>query len=119
MAKYMAELVRGHRGEGTLLSKAGYAEYFREQLTDAHFEERSTGMFGDHTIGIFISFDAHDHVGHTGGDPGTMSMLFIERKTGLGRYFIVNTDLEGYQHHIKVWELLGRYAEKLDQRPQP
>ena len=119
MAKYMAELVKGHRGEGILLSKVGYAEYFREQLTDAHFDERSTGMFGDHTIGIFISFDAHDHVGHTGGDPGTMSMLFIERKTGLGRYFIVNTDLEGYQHHIKVWELLGRYAEKLDQRPQP
>jgi hypothetical protein len=33
-AKYMAELVRGFRGEGTILSKASYAEYFREQLVD-------------------------------------------------------------------------------------
>lgn len=114
MAKYMAELVKGYRGEGTLLNKASYAEYFREQLVDSNFVDRATGMFTDeHNFGIFIAFSSEGYFGHTGGDPGVFSMLFVERKTGLGRYLIVNTDLESYAHHIQVWELLGRYGAKL------
>lgn len=114
-AKYMAELVRGYRGEGTILSKASYAEYFREQLADTNFVDRSAGMFSDeHNMGITIGFSSEGYFGHTGGDPGLFSMFFVERKTGLGRYMIVNTDMEGWEHHKRIWELLGRYAVKLD-----
>lgn len=113
-ARYMAELVKGHRGEGTLLSKASYAEYFREQLTDSNFVDRANGKFTDeHNTGIFMGFDPEDHFGHIGGDPGVFSMFFLDEKTGLGRYLIVNTDLEDYAHHIRIWEMLGRYAERL------
>lgn len=113
-AKYMAELVRGYRGQGTILSKAGYAEYFREQLADSNFVDRATGPFTDeHNMGITIGFDSLVHFGHTGGDPGLFSMFFAERETGLGRYMIVNTDMEGWEHHKQVWDLLGRYARKL------
>lgn len=112
--KYMAELVRGYRGQGTILSKASYAEYFREQLADSNFVDRATGPFTDeHNMGITIGFDSLVHFGHTGGDPGLFSMFFVERETGLGRYMIVNTDMEGWEHHKQVWELLGRYAVKL------
>lgn len=114
MARYMAELVKGYRGEGTLLSKAGYETYFHEQLTDTNFVDRATGMFTDeHNIGIFMGFSSEGYFGHTGGDPGVFSMFFVERKTGLGRYLIVNTDLEDYADHIRIWELLGRYAERM------
>jgi len=113
-AKYMAELVRGCRGEGTILSKASYAEYFREQLVDSNFVDRATGPFTDeHNIGITIGFSSEGYFGHTGGDPGLFSLFFVDRKTGLGRYMIVNTDLAGWEHHARVWELLGRYAVKL------
>ncbi|HEY0977693.1 MAG TPA: serine hydrolase domain-containing protein [Flavobacteriales bacterium] len=114
MAKYVAELIRGHRGEGTVLDKAGYAEYFREQLTAAHFVDRAKGPFTDeHNMGILMGFGSGTYFGHTGGDPGTFSMLFVDRSTGVGRYLIVNTDLEDFTHHIRIWELLGRYGEKL------
>lgn len=114
MAKYMAELVKGYHGKGTVLSKGSYAEYFREQLADSNFVDRSMGAFADeHNTGIFMGSDAAGHFGHIGGDPGVFSMLFVDRSTGLGRYMIVNTDLESYAHHIQVWELLGRYAERL------
>ncbi|MBL7939009.1 MAG: beta-lactamase family protein [Flavobacteriales bacterium] len=113
-ARYMAELVQGYHGRGKVLNTASYAEYFREQLVDSNFVDRATGPFTDeHNIGITIGFSSKGYFGHTGGDPGLFSLFFVERKTGLGRYFIVNTDLEGYDHHIKVWELLGRYAQRM------
>lgn len=113
-ARYMAELVQGYHGRGTLLSNAGYAEYFREQLVDSNFVDRSTGLFTDeHNIGITIGFSSEGYFGHTGGDPGLFSMFFVERETGLGRYMVVNTDLESWEHHKRVWDLLGRYGVKL------
>ncbi|MBK9289951.1 MAG: serine hydrolase [Flavobacteriales bacterium] len=118
--KYMAELVRGYRGQGTILSKASYAEYFREQLADSNFVDRATGMFTDeHNIGITIGFSSEGYFGHTGGDPGLFSMFFVERSTGLGRYMIVNTDMEGWEHHKQVWDMLGRYAGKLSHSTPP
>ncbi len=119
-AKYMAELVRGYRGEGTILNKASYTEYFREQLLDINFVDRSTGPFTDeHNIGITIGFSSEGYFGHTGGDPGLFSMFFVERGSGLGRYMIVNTDLDGWGHHKQVWDLLGRYAVKLNHATPP
>ena len=115
-AKYMAELVRGYRGTGTILSKASFAEYFREQLVDSQFVDRATGQFTDeHNMGITIGFSSEGYFGHTGGDPGLFSMFFVERKTGFGRYMVVNTDMEGWEHHKRVWDLLGRYARKLSE----
>jgi CubicO group peptidase (beta-lactamase class C family) len=116
-AKYMAELVRGYRGNGTILSKASYAEYFREHLSDINFVDRATGPFTDeHNIGITIGFSSEGYFGHTGGDPGLFSMFFVERSTGLGRYMIVNTDMEGWEHHKQAWDMLGRYANRLTSR---
>jgi CubicO group peptidase (beta-lactamase class C family) len=115
-AKYMAELVKGSRGAGTLLSKESYAEYFLEQLVDSQFVDRATGPFTDeHNMGITVGFSSEGYFGHTGGDPGLFSMFFVERKTGLGRYMIVNTDLEGWEHHAQLWELLGRHASKMSE----
>ncbi len=113
-ARYMAELVQGYHGRGKVLSKASYAEYFREQLADSNFVDRATGPFTDeHNIGITIGFSSEGYFGHTGGDPGLFSMFFVERETGLGRYMVVNADMEGWEHHKRVWDLLGRYGVKL------
>ncbi|MBK8950293.1 MAG: hypothetical protein IPM68_15995 [Flavobacteriales bacterium] len=80
---------------------------------DSNFVDRATGPFTDeHNIGITIGFSSEGYFGHTGGDPGLFSMFFVERKTGLGRYMVVNTDMEGWEHHKRVWDLLGRYAGK-------
>ena len=67
----------------------------------------------DIIIGITIGFSSEGYFGHTGGDPGLFSMFFVERSTGLGRYMIVNTDMEVWEHHKRVWDLLGRYGVKL------
>lgn len=94
--------------------KESNTEYFRERFVDSQFVDRASGPFTDeHNIGITIGFSSEGYFGHTGGDPGLFSMFFVDRKTGLGRYMIVNTDMEGWEHHARVWELLGRYAQRM------
>ncbi|MBL0144705.1 MAG: hypothetical protein IPP48_02095 [Chitinophagaceae bacterium] len=54
--------------------------------------------------------------GHTGGDPGLFSMMFFNPKTKVGKYMIVNTDMEekrAWGQHYKIWTLLDLYGEKL------
>ncbi len=115
MAKYMIELLQGYRGEGSLLSKAAYAEYFRAQLSEANFDDRNDGPLSDeYNMGILMGFNPSGAFGHTGGDPGVTSMFFIDPTTGIGRYMIVNTDLKEFKPFRNVWEMLGRYAMKMD-----
>ena len=115
MAKYMVELVRGFKGHGTLLTKQSYAEYFTPQLKAENFTERNEGPYNnEYNMGITMGFSAQGYFGHTGGDPGMFSMMFFNEATGIGRFMIVNTDLNNWDHHKHVWDLLDRYAVKLD-----
>ena len=119
MAKYMVELMRGHQGKGNLLSQASYAEYFRPQLQAENFLERNAeNVYNDeYNMGITMGFSAKGYFGHTGGDPGMFSMMFFNEATGLGRYMIVNTDMDNWAMHARIWSLLERYGERLNTAP--
>lgn len=118
MCKYLTELIKGYTGHGTLLSKESYAEYYRTQLTAGNFTERDEqNPYNDsYNIGIFIGSSFAGNIGHTGGDPGVSSMMFFNPTTKIGRYFIINTDInnkKGNDEFYGIWNILGKYEHKL------
>ncbi|HRB71288.1 MAG TPA: serine hydrolase domain-containing protein [Flavobacterium sp.] len=113
LSKYLQELIRGYNGKGTILSKESYREFFKPQLSAEHFTERNTQnpYSESYNTGIFIGFGYTGYIGHTGGDPGVMAMLFFDPKTSTGRIMMFNTNFstpEGNQVFYQIWDALGR-----------
>ena len=118
LSKYLTELIKGYNGNGTILAKDSYKEYFRPQLSESNFTERNTkNPYNEsYNVGIFMGFGYTGYIGHTGGDPGTMSMLFFDPKTNLGRIMIFNTnfsDKAGNKAFFDIWNVLEKYQSKL------
>ncbi|RXM53535.1 MULTISPECIES: serine hydrolase domain-containing protein [unclassified Chryseobacterium] len=79
LSKYLTELIKGYNGKGTILNQKSYKEYFTPQLSAVNFTERNTQnpYSESYNVGIFMGFGYTGYVGHTGGDPGVMSMMFL------------------------------------------
>ncbi|WP_411894417.1 serine hydrolase domain-containing protein [Winogradskyella sp. A2] len=118
LSKFLIELIKGFSGEGTILNKDSFKEYFKPHLNDSHFEERDAeNPYNDeYNFGVFIGQSAQDNIGHTGGDPGVTTFMFFNTKTKIGRLMIINTDLNSdadVQRLFSIWDKLGDYQEKL------
>lgn len=95
LALLLTDLVRGLDGKGILLSKAGYREFFKPQLAAENFLERNTNnpYNESYNVGIFIGFGFTGLIGHTGGDPGVTSCMFIDPHQKTGRLLMLNTNI--------------------------
>lgn len=121
LSKFLTELIKGYNGNGTILSKESYKEYFKQQLTGRNFEQRNANNPYDesYNVGIFIGFGHSGFIGHTGGDPGVTTILFFDPKTNLGRIEILNTnfsDKAGNDAFYGIWNALEKYQFKLKNR---
>lgn len=118
MGKYILELIKGYSGKGTVLSKESYKEYFTPQLNEDNFIDRSTSEYSDeYNMGITIGFGSTGNFGHTGGDPGLFSVIWFDKDSKIGRYFIVNTECEGREFgksQKAIYDLLDDYSIKLN-----
>lgn len=119
MSKYISELMKGYFGNGTILSKESYQEYFTPQLDAENFIDRSTGEYSDeYNMGITMGFGSTGNFGHTGGDPGLFSVIWFNKDNKIGRYFIVNTECEGGEFgksQKAIYDLLDEYSIKLNE----
>lgn len=120
MGKYLAELIKGYHGQGKLLTQESYQEFFKEQLTAEHFEERDGDRPYDdeYNAGIFIGFTPTGYIGHMGGDPGVSTFMFFNPETKLGRLLFVNRDLDknGAKQFYDIWDTLEEYQSKLNKK---
>ena len=117
LSKYLTELIRGDSGNGTLLKKESYKDFFKKQLVADNFTSRETEGFDDeYNSGIFMGFSPNGYVGHTGGDPGVSSFMFFSPKSKLGRIVIINTDIidKGFEQFIAIWNTLGKYESRIN-----
>lgn len=119
LSLYLQELIRGYNGKGKLLSQESYREFFSPQLSADHFTDRNTGnpYNESYNVGIFIGFGPTGYIGHTGGDPGVMAMLFFNPETGIGRIMTLNTNFsnqEGNRVFYKIWDALEQYESTPD-----
>lgn len=121
LSKYLTELIKGYSGKGTILSQKSYKEYFTPQLSAINFTERNTQnpYSESYNVGIFMGFGYTGYIGHTGGDPGVMSMLFFDPKNNLGRIMIFNTnfsDKKGNDAFYGIWNVLEKYQLNLNKK---
>ena len=114
LSKYLCELIRGYQGQGTVLRPASYRELFRPQLTAGNFEQRNerNPYSESYNVGVFMGFGHTGFIGHTGGDPGVVALLFFDPKSGIGRLLLLNTsisDKAGEATMYKIWNTLEKY----------
>ncbi len=96
---FLVDLIKGHSGNGTLLTASGYQELFASQLEASAFEKKK-----NFNVGLFTEKElAYNVIGHTGGDPGTNTMLFFNTETKRGRIFIANTDSQKEHSDDVFW----------------
>jgi CubicO group peptidase (beta-lactamase class C family) len=117
LAKYLTELIKGFTGNGTILTKESYMEYYRTQLTAKNFLKRNerNPYSDEYNLGIFIGFSFTGNIGHTGGDPGVASIMFFNPTTKIGRLLIVNTninDKKGNDEFYAIWNQLEKYQDR-------
>ena len=121
MAKYLTELIKAKNGQGSLLSPVSYTEYFKASLADEVFEEGrpDAGAFNDeYDMGVFMGINGLGGFGHSGGDPGTASLMFFNPATERGAYMIVNTDVynqEGGEAFYGIMSTLKDFENKFSQ----
>jgi len=118
LSLYLSELIKGYNGNGTILSKESFKEYFKPQLGANNFIDRNDkNPFSEsYNVGIFIGFGYTGYIGHTGGDPGVGSMMFFDPKNNIGRILIINTsfsDKIGNDTFYGIWDKLEKYQTKL------
>lgn len=118
LSLYLTELIKGYNGNGTILSKESYKEYFKPQLEAKNFIDRNdkNPYSESYNVGIFIGFGYTGFIGHTGGDPGVGSMMFFDPKNNIGRILIINTsfsDKTGNETFYGIWDKLEKYQTKL------
>ncbi|HQV78207.1 MAG TPA: serine hydrolase domain-containing protein [Chitinophagales bacterium] len=114
LSKFLMELIKGYNGNGTILSTDSYKQYFKPQLNDSNFNNRnSNNPYNEsYNVGIFIGFGYSGYVGHTGGDPGVLSIMFFNPETSIGRLMIFNTsfnDKKGNDLFYDIWDILDKY----------
>lgn len=113
LSKFLTELIKGYNGKGTILSKESYQDYFSPHLSTANFIDRNerNPYSESYNVGVFIGFGYTGYIGHTGGDPGVVSMMFFDPKTNIGRIMIYNTnfsDKKGNDAFYRIWNLLEK-----------
>lgn len=118
MSRYLRELIRGYEGQGSVLRPASYRDYFRPQLAASNFEERNErNPFSEsYNVGVLMGFGYTGYIGHTGGDPGVVTLLFFDPKTGIGRLLMLNTNLSSRAAEATmytIWNTLEKYQRRL------
>ena len=65
---------------------------------------------GEPNQGIFWAYRRNGTVGHTGGDTGLSTFLFFDPKTGIGKVFLTNTEIndDNAAQFKAVWQLLDQ-----------
>ena len=120
MAKYLTELIKGYSGNGTLLSRESYNEFFTEQLEEDNFESRNADnpYDEDYNPAIFIGHSALGYIGHAGGDAGVATWMFFDKEKKTGRYIVINCDMGNDDRareleYYAIWDKMNEYFDKL------
>lgn len=103
-SKYMQEMIKGSKGQGTILSDEGFKTMFSVQLS------------GDdiYNTGIFWDLPSHNIFGHDGGDPGVTTRCSYngERQRGLIFFSNVEGTAESGPGINKIWDAVALYDWK-------
>lgn len=109
LAILLSELLQGLQGKCRLLTVSTYKEFFKPQLSADPFLERNSNSpyHESYYVGIFIGFGYSGLIGHTYGDPGVTTCMFIDPHTMAGCLLLINTsivDQRGVNVYFEILE---------------
>lgn len=119
LSKYLAELMKGYRGKGTLLKKESYEELFEKQF-DAPIAEKgrfNVGLYMAYNQGFLGSKDLL--IGHNGSDLGVLTMMYFNPVTRIGKILFMNTDIDYKEETVippikAIWKTIMDFENKLN-----
>ncbi|WP_378172457.1 serine hydrolase domain-containing protein [Aquimarina sp. SS2-1] len=119
LSKYLAELMKGYDGKGTLLNKSSYKTFFEK-----HFEN-NLNKSGRINVGTFVEYN-NDFIGskdlligHNGSCIGSLAMMYFNPETKIGKILMINTDIDYKEEvvvpYIKdVWKSIIEFENKIN-----
>lgn len=123
LAKLLKELINGQSNGGRLLKKESYKKLFGDKITiqlNDSIAKENPAMSVKYDANIFMGKTPTGYFGHTGGDPGIVSLMFFDSKNNIGRILTVNTQVDGSNEKAMnelwtIWNKLEDYKLKLSQ----
>ncbi|MBD0402627.1 serine hydrolase [Flammeovirga sp. EKP202] len=121
LALLLKELIKGQSSKGSLLQPESYEALFGKrtivQLADTVKKENPVFSV-KYDSNLFMGSTSSGFYGHTGGDPGIVSLFFFDADRKVGRLIIVNTHIDGSKEAVlnelwTIWEKLDEYKVKL------
>ncbi|WP_299438457.1 serine hydrolase domain-containing protein [uncultured Aquimarina sp.] len=101
LSKYLAELMKGYDGKGTLLNKSSYNTFFEKRF------EQNINKSGRINVGTFVEYN-NDFIGskdlligHNGSCVGSLAMMYFNPETKIGKILMINTDID-YKEEVVV-----------------
>jgi CubicO group peptidase (beta-lactamase class C family) len=114
LSKYLLEMIRGYNKRSKLLTDKSFETLFKKQFDDSNLPKNSSKQ--EPNSGIFWRYKPNGLIGHTGGDIGATSFVFFDPKSGIGRIFVSNTELDSpeqakpneklVKQFIAIWKTL-------------
>lgn len=108
LSKFLLDLIKGFDGKGAILKPDSYNELFKSQLKETAFKSKK-----NYNVGIFTEKELpYNVIGHSGGDPGTNTMMYFNTETKKGRIMILNTDSKKENSgdiYWGIWKTLDKY----------
>ena len=119
LGKFLAELIKGFNGAGTLLSKESYEAFFEKQYEQPINESGriNVGLFVEHNNDFAGSNELM--IGHNGSDFGSFALMYFNPETNIGTVLMANTDID-YKDDVVVpvlidlWKSILEYKDKMN-----
>lgn len=114
LTTYLMAMMKGYYGENDFLTTSSFQALMSDHLTGAGLENPHWG--GPMKSGLFweyIDTDGKDNIGHSGSDPGILTLLFFDPEIGIGYVATFNCVDGQYSTGIrKVWDLLSKQKQR-------
>lgn len=89
LTKYAQEMMNCYYGKGLVLKKELCAEMMRAHLTKEHFGSKQEVKSN---YGYFWEHNRNSIIGHNGGDPGIVTLMYYYEDIKLGAIFFTNSN---------------------------
>lgn len=116
LAAYLCHIIRGAQGGADpLLTRASFHELLRPRFSPDSLPAGVPSR--EPNAGIFWIRRLNGEIGHTGSDPGVFVACFFDPRTGIGRVFLTNVDIDGSPaaaaRFKDIWQTLARFSARL------
>ncbi len=116
-SNYLSELMKGYYDKGTLLETNSYKTFFEQRLEIKESPKKTGSRYDDEfNSGIFMGFTPVGYVGHSGSDPGVVTLMFFDPKLKLGHILMLNSSTNSDSREKQLAPILKAIHEYLDFR---